>query len=223
MADAPEKSDLPQGFPLGAWQTNAYLLTTPQGLIVVDPGFEPEPLLARIRVLDRPVVAILLTHAHLDHIAGIRAVRAEAADATLFLHQAEQLFPGDPMLNLSAYLDQPLVAPEADTLLRGDAGTLEVGGTRLKWLHTPGHSPGGVTFYPDAPKPGWAIVGDTLFAGSVGRTDFPTSDAQALDASIRTLIEVLPGACAILPGHGPATVLDVERATNPFLRSAGGP
>ncbi|HEX7010211.1 MAG TPA: MBL fold metallo-hydrolase, partial [Phycisphaeraceae bacterium] len=131
------------------------------------------------------------------------------------IHEAERAFLSDAALNLSIVLPEPVVAPEPTATFRhGDR--LELDGLVFEVRHTPGHSPGGACFYQT--EHGVAFVGDALFAGSIGRYDFPTSDGPTLFRSIREQLLTLPDATRILPGHGPATTIGRERRTNPYLR-----
>lgn len=203
-------------FALGDWQTNCYLIYRDgRPATLVDAGFDPATLLDRIAALDVALEQVVLTHAHVDHIAGLDEVRFRHPDARLAVHEAEATFLGDPELNLSSYLVDPVTVANADaTLAHGD--TIQMGGTAWQLRHTPGHSPGGVTFY--EPQQGVAIVGDTLFAQAVGRSDFPTSNTDTLMRSIREQLLTLPDETRVLPGHGPETTVGQERATNSYLR-----
>ncbi len=136
-------------------------------------------------------------------------------DLPILIHAAERDFPGDTTLNLSLYVGTPIVAPDPTATFAHD-DTLTLGGLAFEVRHTPGHSPGGVTFY--QPDHAVALVGDTLFAGSIGRFDFPTSDGPALIRSIHEQLLTLPDATRVLPGHGPETTIGRERAGNPYLR-----
>ncbi len=217
-------------FELGEWMTNCYVIHVESAeqnetsavaasaigrpCWIIDAGFDPYRLTAYIRDHKRVPQAVLLTHAHLDHIAGLSDLREKWPDLPILIHRAEQAFLTDPMLNLSVILEEPLVCPEATGFLEhGQA--LDIGGLRCEVRHTPGHSPGGVTFH--FPQERVAFVGDTLFASSVGRTDFPTSDHELLFKSIRTQLLNLPDDTRVLPGHGPETTIGRERRSNPFL------
>jgi glyoxylase-like metal-dependent hydrolase (beta-lactamase superfamily II) len=137
-------------------------------------------------------VAVLLTHAHVDHIAGVgdivRAFRSPRLLPVL-VHELEKEWLSNPMLNLSGWRASTSPAPGPDGFL-ADGQRLELGGSSWAVIHTPGHSPGGVTFWHEPSNR--AIVGDTLFAGSVGRTDFPGSDPRQLTRSIKERLYVLP-------------------------------
>lgn len=204
-------------FVLGPFETNCYVVsaTGSSDCWVVDCGFDPGELIDHIRRQKLRPAALLLTHAHADHIAGIDELRRAFPGIPIHIHPAEREFLRDPELNLSAALGYGITAPAADHALC-DGQALELGGSRWTVLHTPGHSPGGVTLH--CAEEGIALVGDTLFAGSIGRSDFPTSDEAALHRSIRQRLYVLPDATVVYPGHGPATTIGREKRTNPFVR-----
>lgn len=217
MTDLPPLSI--QSFRLGQWQTNCYVLSVGKCCWIVDAGFDPEPMLDAIDDQGLTVEKVVLTHAHLDHIAGLHQVKQRHPDAPILIHQDEEAFLTDTRLNLSAGFVQPVVAPEADgTLEHGQ--TLELGGVRFQARHTPGHSPGGMSFCCE--ELGVAIVGDTLFAGSIGRYDFPTSDGPALIHGIKTQLLSLDDSTRVLPGHGPETTIGQERSHNPYLNQPEG-
>lgn len=218
MSDTPAPLSI-QTFCLGQWQTNCYVLSVGRSCWIVDAGFEPEEMLDAVAQRGLDVEQVLLTHAHLDHIAGLHAVRHRYPDVPILIHTDEQEFLTDTRLNLSAAFVEPVVAPEATGFL-SDGDALTLAGVNFNVLHTPGHSPGGVTFY--APDHGVAVVGDTLFAGSIGRFDFPTSDGPRLMQSINDKLMALPDGTRVLPGHGPETTIGQERASNPYLNVPAG-
>lgn len=205
-----------QTFALGDWQTNCYILhTDSRACWIVDCGFEPEPLFHFIEQKQLMPQQVILTHAHVDHVAGLPELRRRYPDLPVLIHEAEREFPGDPALNLSIALAEPIVAPEPSSTFRhGDQLVLD--GITFQVRHTPGHSPGGVTLY--QPDHAVALVGDALFAGSIGRYDFPTSDGHLLIASIKSQLLTLPDDTRVLSGHGPETTIGRERKTNPYLQ-----
>lgn len=207
-----------EGLTLGPFETNSYVVSVEgrPGCWIVDPSFDPEPLIERVRELRLTPRAVVLTHAHVDHIAGVNEVLTAFPGTPVLVHEAEARWLSDPMLNLSAMMGMMVTAHGPDGFLR-EGEDLELEGVRWRLFHTPGHSPGGVTLHH---APGrQAIVGDTLFAGSVGRTDFPGSDPRTLAASIRTKLYTLPDDTTIYPGHGPSSTIGVEKRTNPFVRA----
>lgn len=211
-----------QPFCLGDWQTNCYVVhpvpsesdASPTPCWIVDAGFDPDDLIAYVRDNNLKPQAVLMTHAHVDHIAGLNAVREAFPEVPILIHADEEEFLTDTMLNLSAMTPYPTVAPEATGTLAHEQ-TLHLADFACEVRHTPGHSPGGVAFCFHDKK--IAIVGDTLFAGSVGRTDFPTSNQEAMFNSIREQLLTLPDGTQVLPGHGPVTTVGRERETNPYL------
>lgn len=220
----PEPTPSIAGATLGPFETNTYVVSVPNSsdCWIVDPSFEPEPVIDAVRKAGLRPTAIVLTHAHVDHIAGVAAVVAAFSDPAanrrlpVWVHAAEAAWLSDPILNLSAMMGAEITAPGPDRLLH-DADILTLANTTWRVLHTPGHSPGGITLH-HAPS-AQAIAGDTLFAGSVGRSDFPGSSPQTLAHSIRTRLYTLPDATRIFPGHGPPTTIGRERTSNPFVRA----
>lgn len=201
---------------LGPFETNAYLYT-PDGTNawIFDPGLGPQPVIHKVNEAGLSVAAVVLTHAHADHILGLGDVMDAFPGTPLLLHEAEEDWPSDPALNLSAAFGSPFSGPAPTRLLKhGDEIT--IGGENWSVRHAPGHSPGGCVFV--APGGQLAIVGDTLFSGSVGRTDFPFGDFDQLAESIRREIYSLDRSCRCLPGHGPTTTVGQERSHNPFVR-----
>ena len=205
-------------FPLSDWQTNCFVVHTQDSkdCWIVDCGFTPTTLLDYITDNDLNPVRIVLTHAHVDHIGSLEQIHELWPNVPILIHEAEKEFLDNPVLNLSAFLESPIIAPAANKLLKhGDSLTLN--DQHFEIRHTPGHSPGGITIIHHASNQ--AIVGDALFAGSIGRTDFPTSDVHQLMESIHSQLMTLPDDMVIYPGHGPTSTIGQERATNPFLKS----
>jgi hydroxyacylglutathione hydrolase len=212
-----------ESFCLGDFMTNCFVVTVPDAddpdrardCWIVDCGFDPEPMFEHIDRERLTPKALLLTHSHADHIAGVDQALGRYGRMPLYLHEAEQGFCSDPMLNLSAMLAAPVTCVEPDHWL-SDGDALELNGTTWRVVHAPGHSPGGVLFVND--ESNQAIVGDTLFAGSIGRFDFPTSDPEKLRHSIFEILMNLPDEMRIYPGHLTETTIGRERETNPFVR-----
>lgn len=218
-ADDAQGSDAPlvTGFPLGPFQTNCYVITVGEDpeCWIVDAGFDPGPLIEHIRSHGLKPSKILLTHAHADHIAGLDEVRHAFGEVPILLHPAEHEWLRNPALNLSGGMGFPIKTPGPDGSLE-EGMTLTLCGSKWRVLHTPGHSPGGISLVHDDSR--CALVGDTLFAGSIGRHDFPTSDFEDLQRSIREKLYALPDDTICHPGHGPSTMVGMEAATNPFVR-----
>jgi len=177
---------------------------------VIDPGLDAVSVLDLLPP-DASVDSILLTHGHFDHLIGIAAVVKETG-AKILMHSAdEESLRNAPKIATAFGMSCP-APPSPDILLDGHS-EICVGNLHLEVRHTPGHSPGSVTFVVD----GIAFVGDALFSGSIGRTDLPGGDHAVLLESIRTQLLTLPDATKVLPGHGPFTTIERERLTNPFL------
>lgn len=211
-----------KGLPLGDYQTNAYCVWS-QGSAecwLFDAPFDSGEMVDLVKSEGLTPTRLLLTHAHLDHIAGVREIRAAWPEVRIGIHALEKEWLLDPELNLSVFAGVPVTAPAADDLFSdGDVLTMPAAGTNgIGWrvLHVPGHSPGSVAFYSAAT--GVCIGGDALFAGSIGRSDFPGCSQRVLVQSIREKLLTLPGETKVYPGHGPATTIAREAAGNPYLR-----
>jgi len=205
-----------EGRPLGPFATNGYVVSAGSACWIVDAPFGAEELVYLVRARGLTPELVVLTHAHVDHIGGLDEVRAAFPGVPVVIHDVERGWLGDAGLNLSGDFGMPFeVAGPDRTLVDGDE--LALGATRWRVIHTPGHSPGGITLY--HAESAIALVGDTLFAGSIGRYDFPTSDGEQLFASIREKLYALPDETRVLPGHMGATTIGHEKATNPFVRA----
>ncbi len=202
-------------FTSAGWDENAYLArgVGQEHGVAIDPGGATPEL---IEVLEREEIAldaILVTHAHVDHVEGV-AMLVRATRAPVYLHPAERAWyerSAEQGRLFGVHLEAP---PPPDHELRGGA-VLELGGTRLEVREVPGHAPGHVILY-DA-SAGVAFVGDVVFQGSIGRTDLPGGSHRLLLESIRKAVLTLPDETVLYPGHGPATTVGRERVGNPFL------
>lgn len=203
--------------PNGVFEENCYLIFHPRhrDAVIVDPGEDAERFLAEAAARELRITAIWLTHAHIDHIQGVGAVKV-ATDAPIHLHPDDRaLYDNLPQQGLWFGLRLP-APPRPDVGLR-HGQHLEIGGTRFEVRHAPGHSAGHVVFVAD----GLVLGGDVLFAGSIGRSDLPGGDAEILLSSIGTQLLTLPDDTVVHPGHGPATSIGRERRSNPFLSGPG--
>ncbi|MGQ9532497.1 MAG: MBL fold metallo-hydrolase [Desulfotomaculales bacterium] len=202
-----------EGFVAGHMQANCYIIGCPATgeAAVVDPGGDADRILARLKARGLRLRYIILTHGHVDHIAALGEVR-DATGAEVLIHAADAEMLTDPTRNLSFFMGRRLRFSPAERLL-ADGDTIEVGTVRLEVVHTPGHTPGGICLKTDD----LVITGDTLFAGSVGRSDFPGGNHRQLIRSIKERLLCLPGHIRVYPGHGPETTIEEEKRYNPFL------
>lgn len=202
---------------LGDFQTNCYIVRPSEKTrkcLVIDPGMDPSPLLQTLQNSRLTPVVIFLTHGHVDHIAGVELLREHWKKAKVSIHQADADMLTDPVKNLSMMAGSMVQARPADTLYESEGG-VDLAGMEFDLLHTPGHTPGGVCLY--SSKEGLAFVGDTLFAGSIGRSDFEGGSHRQLIQSIESKLLALPEETTIYPGHGPATTVKREKLSNPFF------
>jgi glyoxylase-like metal-dependent hydrolase (beta-lactamase superfamily II) len=199
-------------FVLGPFQENCYAVTDPGSgaTAIVDPGADGDRLVAEIERLKHDVVAIWVTHAHVDHIGGIATVKRRW-NVPVYLHPLDQTLyrVGGRQAQLYGI---PYEEPPPPDRQFAEGQDVELGAIKVSVMHTPGHSPGHVVLHAD----GKALVGDCLFAGSVGRTDLPFSNAEHLEASLAR-IAALPAETVIYPGHGETSTIGEERISNPFL------
>jgi glyoxylase-like metal-dependent hydrolase (beta-lactamase superfamily II) len=203
-------------FTYGPFAENTYVVIGPSGrqAMVVDPGIGSEPVLGALRDRGLSVGLILNTHGHLDHVAGNAFFKRETG-APIAIHRADVPFLSNVRAQGAMYGLSVEDSPPADRDLVEGVG-LEFDGATFEVIHTPGHTPGGVCLR----RGDQLLVGDTLFAGSVGRADLPGGDWDALVASIREKLFILPDDVRCFPGHEGETTIGRERRTNPFVGDA---
>ncbi|HSP20867.1 MAG TPA: MBL fold metallo-hydrolase [Planococcus sp. (in: firmicutes)] len=202
---------------LGPIQTNCYIISNDaKECLIFDPGEEADKIIAFLQKKQLTPIAILLTHAHFDHIGAVDALR-DKYGIPAYLHKLEKEWLGKPNLNGSGkYSMVPdYRLKDADILLDAEK-QLVIGGFKMDVFHTPGHSPGSVSY--SFGQEGFAIVGDTLFRGSIGRTDLVDGSEKKLLKSISDSLLTLPEHMILYPGHGPETTPEQEKQSNPFLR-----
>ena len=198
----------------GRLATNCYILGCPETLegIVVDPGDEANYILTLIEEENLKIKYIVNTHGHADHIGANEEIK-NATGAKLLIHNDDADFLINPEMNLSVYSAQVISGPAADQFL-DDGDEIKVGSTiLLKVLHTPGHTPGCICLQGE----NFILTGDTLFAGSIGRTDFPKGSYEQIIKSIKEKLLPLPNHLLVYPGHGPSSNLQREKESNSFL------
>jgi hydroxyacylglutathione hydrolase len=206
-----------QQLTVGAFQENCYLIVddATRRAALLDPGAEGERLVAAVRDSGAQLEAIWVTHAHVDHVGGIARVKREW-DVPVYLHPADRPLY-DRVAQQAAFYGLAIDTPPPPDRELADGDTLRLGALSFTVMHTPGHAPGLVVVHGE----GAAFVGDLLFAGSIGRTDLPLASPPAMAASLAK-VAALPPDTVVYPGHGPATTIARERATNPFLTGAAG-
>ncbi|MCE6996654.1 MBL fold metallo-hydrolase [Saccharothrix sp. S26] len=219
------------GFPTGALQANCYVLAAGAGeaCVVVDPGQDAaEPIAEALREHRLSPVAVLLTHGHFDHAFSVAPV-CDGNDIPAWIHPDDRGMLADPLKGISAqsmaFFGGNLEMREPREVRElADGVELDLAGLRLTVDHTPGHTGGSVMFRAGTEEGGRLVLsGDTLFAGSIGRTDLPGGNHREMLTSLRTKVLTLADDTVVLPGHGPTTTIGRERASNPFLLELGSP
>lgn len=202
---------------LGSFETNCYVLRESEAAedcLIVDTGLEAEELVDFLTQNKLNPVAVVLTHGHADHIVGVAALRKSFAEVKVYIHKLDEGMLTGAQSNLSELAGIRFSTEPADFLIQ-EGDIIEQAGIKLQVLNTPGHTPGGVSLY--SKDEGVVFAGDTLFAESVGRTDFPGGTMTVLVKSIREKLFTLPDETVVYPGHGPTTKIAHEKAHNPFL------
>ena len=200
---------------VGPFGSNCYIVGSETGKhgLIIDPGAEAKQILRTVNEFGLTISLILVTHAHIDHIGALAAVK-EATEAKIAIHEAEAaaglgMFSRMLSSMTGGSFNQP---PKPDRLLK-DGDTIDVDDLSFTVLHTPGHSPGGISLYGH----GILFSGDTLFNYGIGRTDLPGGSYEQIMDSIKNKLIILPDKTVVYPGHGPATTIGEEKRGNPFL------
>ncbi|GGA68350.1 MBL fold metallo-hydrolase [Ornithinibacillus halotolerans] len=204
-----------KNFPLGALGTNCYILYKNKKAIIIDPGAEGDKVINWLTEEGVEPLAILLTHAHFDHIGAVEQLRNHY-NIKVYMHALEKEWLKEPTLNGSSrFFGGEIKTASPDILLQPGKYQLDI--FEMEIFHTPGHSPGSISFYFE--KEGIIISGDVLFHRSIGRTDLPGGDFSVLEESIQRTIYPLADQTIVYPGHGPQTTIGEEKRLNPFVNA----
>ncbi|SEI99144.1 Glyoxylase, beta-lactamase superfamily II [Alkalibacterium gilvum] len=198
----------------GTIQENCYIISKENDALIVDPGNDKDKIKNALEVLETTPLAILLTHTHYDHIGALEDLR-RTYDIPVYVSLAEQAWLGSPEHNLSTYSDQEIVAEPAEFTIEPPE-KIVIGPFSFKVVHTPGHSPGGMSFIFE--EGDCVFSGDALFKGSIGRTDLPGSEPEKLIPAVKDKLLSLPGHYVVYPGHLASTTIAYELRTNPYFR-----
>lgn len=201
---------------VGPLETNCYVLAAAAGrpAAVIDPGDDVDAVLQVVNRHRLKVTHIINTHGHYDHI-GADSALAAATGAKIYIHSLDANMMRDSQSNLSLFLGSDYRMND-EIVKMSDGDELDIGELRLKIIHTPGHTPGGISLLTD----NTLFVGDLIFSGSVGRTDLAGGDFNALMSSIDKIILKYPDSAKIYPGHGPSTTIGLEKQNNPYIKSS---
>jgi len=203
---------------IGDYQTNCYILRAnpdAEDCLIIDTGLEAAEPAGFLAVHKLKPAGLVLTHGHIDHIAAIPVLRKAYPEMKIYIHVLDSEMLADANTNLSGLAGTPFAVEPADITL-SEGNIIEQAGIKLTVLHTPGHTPGGICLYLE--NDNLVFVGDTLFADSVGRTDFPKASTKTLINSIKEKLMPLPDDTIVYPGHGPETTIGREKLHNPFLQ-----
>ncbi|MHC4253907.1 MAG: MBL fold metallo-hydrolase [Planctomycetota bacterium] len=203
---------------VGPLQANCHVAWTEGGTraLVIDAGGDADAIAEELAARSLEPEVLFSTHGHVDHVAANSDLKERFPKMKLAIMRDERDTLMRPTLNLSFFVGGALEPPEPDELL-DDGDTLEVGGMSFRVIHVPGHTVGGGVLFGEVDGGPVAFTGDTLFAGGIGRSDFPGGDPAALVAAIRERILTLPDDTIVYSGHGPETTVERERASNPFV------
>jgi len=203
---------------VGPLEVNCFILADEKTkeAVIIDPGDDAQEILKIIKEKGLKVKYIINTHGHFDHMGANRALK-DATGAALLIHEGDAPMMASAQIQSRAFGMDTTPSPKADRYVKhGDV--IKAGEVSLKVLHTPGHSPGGISLM----EQGMVFTGDALFAGSIGRTDLPGGDLMTLIRSIKTNLMTLPDDTKVFCGHGPASTIGEEREENPFLNRQSG-
>lgn len=216
MSEEPQVNELMvRGIVVGVFQENCWIIgnrRTGEG-IIIDPGDQPEEILDLAKDMGINVKVIANSHAHVDHIMGVGGVK-EKTGAKFLMHEGELAIAASAANTARSFTGREYDEPPSPDAYLNEGDEIDVAGLKLKVIHTPGHTPGSLSFYTD----GLLFSGDTLFRGSIGRTDLPGGDHLLEMASIVDKLLELPDDTVVLPGHMQETQIAIERQTNPFIR-----
>jgi hydroxyacylglutathione hydrolase len=210
-----------RGVVVGLFRENCWIVGSRRRgeACVIDPGDEPEQILALARDMGVRITRVVASHAHLDHIMAARAI-VEATGAPFLLHQADQFIADNLPVSARMLLGQDVPPAPTPDAFPTDGQDLEIAGVTVQVIHTPGHTPGSLCLY--AADARLLFSGDTLFRESIGRTDLPGGDTDEILRSISRRLFSLPADTRVLPGHMQETTIAHEKAHNPFVRATSG-
>ncbi len=214
MAEPQVSEIIVRGIVVGVFAENCWIIGSRRTgeAIAIDPGDQPQEILALARDMGVKIKLIANSHAHIDHILGVRGIQSETG-AKFLLHQGDLPIARSAAASAAALLGQRVDPPPEPDAFLSDGDEVEVAGVKLRVIHTPGHTPGSVSFYTE----GMLFSGDTLFQASIGRTDLPGGDyRQEMESIVKKLL-VLPDDTIVLPGHMRETRIGFERQANPFI------
>ncbi|MDK2897167.1 MAG: hydroxyacylglutathione hydrolase [Candidatus Atribacteria bacterium] len=202
-------------FVLGELATNCFLIEQGKSAIVVDPAVPDSRIVQLLQAENLQLDFIINTHGHIDHIGGNTFLKEKYPQAQLVIFEKEVAYLSHPELNMSLELGAPYYSPPPDVVITEESLNLNWQGEVIQFFPSPGHTAGSVCLFFPAEK--WLLSGDTLFAGSIGRTDLPGGDMSQLLDSLSAICQLFPPESKVFPGHGPFTELKTELESNPFL------